>query len=319
MFDTDGPDPAVSLLERVCSAARAEARAAAARLVAIGELVALRLVQDGGASEDWTVDATDAVALEVSAALGTSRGWAASHVRYAHALRVQLPQLGRVFVAGDIDEATFRAAVFRTGLILDDDLRAAVDETLAVRAPRWGVLDRSALAARIDHIVARADKDAVRRRKDRLAEREVVVGDIGNGLAEITATVYATDGHAVADQLTALAHTVCDADPRTIAQRRADALGALAARADRLACRCGHPDCPAAGTTATAVVFHVIAEQATVEGTGDTPAALAGYDGLIPAELIAELAHTARLRPLPHPGNAPPETGYVPSRGLADF
>ena len=38
----------------------------------------------------------------------------------------------------------------------------------------------------------------------------------------------------------------------------------------------------------------MIAEQATVEGTGDAPAAMIGYDGLIPAELIAELATTAR-------------------------
>ena len=120
MFDTES-DPAVLLLQRVCSAARAESCAAAARLVAIGELVSLRLAQDGGASADWTVDATDAVAVEVSAGLGISRGLAASHVRYAHALRVRLPRLGRVFVAGDIDEATFRAAVFRTGLITDDD------------------------------------------------------------------------------------------------------------------------------------------------------------------------------------------------------
>ena len=147
--------------------------------------------------------------------------------------------LGRVFVAGDIDEATFRAAVFRTGLITDDDLRAAVDAQLAVKAPRWGVLDRSQLAARIDQVIARADRDAVRVRKDRLADREVLVGDVGNGLAEIVATVYAPDGHAVADRLTALAHTVCPDDPRTLAQRRSDGFGALAAGADRLACRCG--------------------------------------------------------------------------------
>jgi hypothetical protein len=137
MFDT-GSDPATLLLQKMCSAARAESCAAAARLVAIGELVSLRLAQDGGASQDWTVDATDAVALEVSVALGISRGLAASHLRYAHALRVRLPLLGRVFCAGDIDEATFRAAVFRTGLLIDDDLRAAVDAQLAVKAPRWG-------------------------------------------------------------------------------------------------------------------------------------------------------------------------------------
>ena len=244
MFDTES-DPATLLLQKMCSAARAESCAAATRLVAIGELVSLRLAQDGGASQDWTVDATDAVAIEVSVGLGISRGLAASHLRYAHALRVQLPALGRVFVAGDIDEATFRAAVFRTGLITDDDLRAAVDAQLAVKAPRWGVLDRTQLAARIDQVIARADRDAVRVRKDRLADREVLVGDLGNGLAEIVATVYAPDGHAVADRLTALAHTVCPDDPRTLAQRRSDSFGALAAGADRLACRCGRADCPA--------------------------------------------------------------------------
>ncbi|MCV6969665.1 DUF222 domain-containing protein, partial [Mycobacterium bohemicum] len=38
----------------------------------------------------------------------------------------------------------------------------------------------------------------------------------------------------------ALAATVCAHDPRAHAQRRADALGALAAGADRLGCGCGH-------------------------------------------------------------------------------
>jgi hypothetical protein len=42
-------------------------------------------------------------------------------------------------------------------------------------------------------------------------------------------------------------------------------------------------------------------------------------DWLIPAELVAELANSATLRPLIHPGDAPPECGYLPSRALADF
>ena len=127
-----------ALLQRICSAARAEACAAAERLVAIGELVSLRLAQDAGATDLWVVDATDAVTLEVAAALGISRDLAASHVRYAHALRFCLPRLGRTFIAGDIDETTFRACVFRTGLIVDDDTLTAVDAELAVTAPRWG-------------------------------------------------------------------------------------------------------------------------------------------------------------------------------------
>jgi hypothetical protein len=314
MFDT-----APNLLERMRLASRAHSQAAAERLVVIGDLVALRIADDGGAADDWTLDAVDAVTVEVAAGLGVSRGWAASYVRYAHALRVQLPKVGQAFIAGDIDETTFRALVFRTGLITDDDVLARVDDELAVRAPRWGSMNRSQLAARIDTIVARVDRHAVRRRKDRIAEREVFVGDVDHGLADLSATLYATDAHAVAQRLTALAATVCPADPRTVAQRRADAMGALAVRADRLSCCCGSPDCPAGGTAASPVVIHVIAEASTVAGTGHTPGAMAGHEGLIPAEMIAELAASARLRSLIHPGGAPPESGYTPSRALAAF
>ena len=149
-------------------------------------------------------------------------------------------------MAGDIDEATFRAAVFRTGLILDDDVRAAVDAQLAVKAPRWGVMDRSQLTARIDKIIARADRDAVRHRKDRLAEREVCVGDVGNGLAEIVATVYAPDGHAVADRLTALAprSATLTPHPRRAARRRVRRVGR---RGGPVGLPLRHADCPAAG------------------------------------------------------------------------
>ena len=180
------------LLQRMCSAARAEACAAAERLVAIGELVSLRLAEDAGATDLWVVDATDAVTLEVAAALGISRDLAASHVRYAHALRFSLPRLGRAFIAGDVDEAVFRACVFRTGLIVDEDTLAMVDAELAITAPRWGSCSRTQLAARIDRVVAKVDLDAVRRRRDRVAGRDVVVGDVDNGLTEITAVAHRT-------------------------------------------------------------------------------------------------------------------------------
>ena len=146
-----------------------------------------------------------------------------------------------------------------------------------------------------------------------------MVGDVDNGLTEIHAILTAPDGHAFDERLTALAHTVCEADGRTLAQRRSDAVGVLTAGGDRLGCRCGSSDCPAAGAVASAVVIHVIAEQATVDGTGGAPAAMIGFEGLIPAEMIAELATAARLRPLVHPRDCRAEGGYVPSRGLADF
>ncbi len=176
------------------------------------------------------------------------------------------------------------------------------------------------LAAQIDKVVGKADADAVRRRKERHAEREIWFTELDGGISHIEGSLLSPDAHALDKRLTALAATVCEHDPRNHEQRRADALGALAAGADRLACRCGRPDCGAAKRpAATPVVIHVIAEDATISGGRSTPASEVGADGLIPPELVAELAHSAKLVPLIHPADAPPESGYVPSKALADF
>jgi hypothetical protein len=144
--------------------------------------------------------------------------------------------------------------------------------------------------------------------------------DIAGDITDMGAILHTVDAHALDRRLSALAATVCEHDPRTAAQRRADALGALAAGADRLGCRCGRPDCAAAKKPpASPVVIHVLAEQPTLTGAANTPASQVGVDGLISPELIAELAKSAKLMPLVHPADAPPEPGYVPSKALADF
>ncbi|MGV0750976.1 DUF222 domain-containing protein, partial [Mycolicibacter minnesotensis] len=80
---------------------------------------------------------------------------------------------------------------------------------------------------------------------ERQAEREVGFSDQEGGITEIYGSLFTTDARALDKALGALAATVCEHDPRTREQRRADAMGALAARADRLGCRCGRPDCAA--------------------------------------------------------------------------
>ena len=168
--------------------------------------------------------------------------------------------------------------------------------------------------------VAHADQDAVRRRREGRGDREVSFWGDADGLTEMFGRLHITDAHAVDARLDALAATVCAADPRTRNQRRADAMGALAIGADRLACGCSRPDCPASSTSSPGpVVIHVIAEQASVQGDGQTPASMLGADALVPAELVAELARSAKLRPLIHPTDSPTESGYTPSRALADF
>lgn len=306
------------LLGRVGVAARVENRVAAAQLVAVGELFGYRLSRCSE-TEAWAVDTEAAVSAEVAAELRIGQGLAASKVRYARAMRERLPRVGAVFAAGDIDLRMFQTIVFRTDLITDPDVLGVVDAELAANVARWPSMTRGRLAAQVDKVVARADADAVRRRTQGAAGREIWVADMDEGLAHIEGTVFGPDAHALDQRLNALAATVCGHDPRTREQRRADAVGALAAGADRLACRCGRPDCAAGTRPAGPVVIHVIAERASLDGTGAEPAYELGAEGVISPELLAELAGSAALVPLVHPGDAPPEPGYVPSRALADF
>jgi len=308
-----------ALLDEIGAAARAENRAAAAQLSAIGRLFGYRLSRCSE-TEDWAIDTMEAVAAEVAAQLRISQGLAASRVRYARALRERLPKVGEVFKAGDIDYRMFQTLVFRTDLIVDPDVLASVDATLAVNVVVWPSLSRGRLAAQVDKIVAKADVDAVRRRTKSQGDRDVWIGPDHDGVAEISGSLLSPDAHALEQRLTALAATVCPHDPRTREQRRADALGALAAGADRLGCRCGRGDCAAGKRPAASpVVIHVIAEQATLDGRSAAPASEVAADGIITPELLTELAKSAKLVPLIHPGDAAPENGYVPSKALADF
>ncbi len=312
------PTPeSAALLGRVQDAARVESRAAAERLVAIGELFVLRC-RDSGEREDWAADTWDAVAAQVAAALRTSVSMGSSYLRYAMAMRDRLPEVGKVFQAGDIDYRAFQTVVFRTDLITDADALAKVDAQLAVLLSRCPSITRGRLAAAVDQVVAKVDRDAVRRAAKAANDRFIDVDADESGMAWVTGGVFATTGRALDRRLDELASTVCDADPRTRAQRRADALGALAAGTERLVCGCGSTGCDAATPAASNVVIHVVAEQSSVDGTGTTPGVLPGVDGLISAELVAELAQSARLQPLSWPA-ADPEPGYTPSAKLADF
>lgn len=174
---------------------------------------------------------------------------------------------------------------------------------------------------RVDSIIAGVDRDAIRRSKKEIKDRYLNISESEPGMAEVYGKVFASTGGMLNRRLDELAGTVCEADPRTKGQRRADALGALVAGEDRLACSCGEPSC---STTKGRlrdrnVVIHVVAEQASVDGRGNTPGFMAGMDGLIPAEVITELAKSATLRPLSLRVGAQPERRYLPSTKLTDF
>ncbi len=310
------------LLDLMRGAQHRERVAIAERLLAAGRLCQRR-IRDSGTDnrEQWCIDNWEAVAAEVGAELGISQARASSQMNYGVELLERLPRLAAVFAAGEVDFRVIAAVVFRTGLITDRDIMAAVDERLARNAPGWNCLSRDKISEIVDWHVRQADPDAVRAERSADADRHVEVGPSRHGVSEFWGSVRAPDAAALDRRLDELAAMVCRDDPRTARQRRADAIGALAAGASALACTCGSGDCPArenSGADTGQIVIHLVAEAQSVTGDGAQPGLLPGY-GALPAELMPDLASRAKLRPVAGGAQLRAEPHYRPSAALADF
>jgi hypothetical protein len=308
------------LLAAMGESQQAERAAFAHQLMAVGRFTERRIEQQTDEHNFWCVDDWEVIAAEIGAELGISRGRASSQMRYGTALLKRFPRLGVVFAAGRVDFRVIAAAIFRTDLIHDTDVLAKIDAELARRAPSWNKLSREKIAELVDWMVIDLDPEAVRVAKQRDLDRHIEVEPSHHGMAYIWGEVRGPDAAVFDAKLNELATTVCPDDPRTTAQRRADALSPLGAGATTMACTCGSDDCPAASTEALSspVVINVIAEAATVAGTSDKPGYLPGY-GAIPAARVQELAKTACLRPVPAPKDLVAEPQYRPSAALARF
>lgn len=325
---------------------RVEAAASAHRLAAIAELV------HRGATGPvdhamWSCDNWDAIAAEVAAAQGISHRAASGQMYLAVALRDRLPRVAGLFAEGAISARLASAIAWHTDLIKDPDTLALVDAELAKDAARYGPLSVTKTAQAIDAVVDRHDPGALRRIQSAARSRDLVV-DLAHdesGTAALWGRLYATDAAALDRRLLAMAHEVCDEDPRTLAQRRADALGALAAGGQHLACGCGNEDCPArreSDDRASNVIIHVVAESSSLEAepdaelsgvgtpdvgappappTNNLPTALIAGGGTVPAPRIAELVRQgAQLRPVRYPGkHVTAEPQYRPSAALDAF
>jgi len=339
--------------------ARVENAACARRLFACADELERMLAADGSDHrEQWCLDNWGAVAASIAAAQNVSLGVASHQLLIADALRQRLPRVSEVFTAGAITYRLVSAIVARTRLISDPDAMAKVDTEIAAQVQDWGSLSAAKTDTQIDYWVDRYDPAAVRRTEysARGCGVDIHDPDDGSGVAFIEGRLIVTDAEALDQRLEAMARAVCENDPRTLDQRRAAALGALGHKADRLVCGCDNPDCDARNATPSAVVVHVIAHEDSL--TDDTPAQLDGHEpphpvdkplremtlrealtpapwtpviaatppalvlgrGMLPAPLLAaKIAGTAKIVPIRHPGNKPPEPRYLPSAVLATF
>jgi uncharacterized protein DUF222 len=305
------------LIDVMGESTRDESTAIAQRLAAVAELY----VRRSGALADlqWCcADACDAVAAEVAAVQNISHARAVGQVQFACNLWHRHPRLAAVFVSGVIDIRLVSTIINRTENV-DAAVMADLDEAIARHCVKWMKLSGPKLKDRVDQWVAKFDPAGVRVPAKVNDNRYLDIDPAAAGMAGISGYLHAADGAALDQRLDALAATVCEHDPRTKEQRRADATGPLARGEATLACQCGTDDCPAAAqrAAADAAVIHLLAEQATVEGTSDAPGYLPGF-GMLPAETVRELAATATLKPVRIPVG-PPDPGYRPSTLTREF
>jgi Domain of unknown function (DUF222) len=324
MFESDA-DPA-GLVAVVECTHRQESVLVARRMAAVAALLRHRVAaaeRDEHRRRYAVIDGFEQTTAEVAAAMNLSPMAASYLVSDAEALDTRLPEVAALLAEGRTDWRTVRLVISRTDLVTDDELVAKLDQSLAARIGNWHGWSRQRIINAVDAAVRTIDPDAARERRIAAEDdRHIGINALDSGMAEVYGTVAAAAATAFDRRLSQLAKQVCAEDPRTLDQRRADALAALT-EGRRLACACGRPDCtnrtderdPDRDRGGARVVINVVATAHTVPGNGDQPGYLEGY-GVIDAEQVRDLASAASLL-IADPVTSPVEAlRYQPSAAL---
>jgi hypothetical protein len=302
-------DSAAFLVAEIEASVEQESVLMAHRCAAIAALLALSTAEAEEQDPDpgWSMITGFArTTAEVSAAMNMSPMGAQHLVGQAESLDTRLPKVAALLASGKTDWRTVQLVIARTDLVEDAERMARLDASLAGRIGNWMCWSRQRVINAVDAAVRAIDPEAVKERRVRANdERHVSVTPLPDGTAQIRGRLSARAGAVVDTWLSGMAKLVCAKDSRTIAQRRTDALIAVA-EGRTLTCDCGRADCPARAepTESTSggvqTVINVIATEATVTGESEQPGYLAGY-GVIDAEQVRELADTATIRPVDCP------------------
>jgi hypothetical protein len=332
---------ATALVAVIEEATRAEAVAGADRLAAIAELARLRVGDGDSPQAWWACDFWDNAAAEVAAAMNIGHRRALGQIRIAEALRDHLPRVAALHRQGRVSSRVVAAITWHTRLIDDDTVWARVDAAIAARAETWGPLTEDQLTDAVDALVQRHDPAAVVASRATARTRDFTVGSYGDedaGITSVWGKLLSADAAVLDKRASAMATGVCEHDPRSLGERPADALGALANGNQHLACACGLATCPVAADQpplTSSVVVRVLADQPAVNAatqcnrTGASTDATArpaevgtalipGY-GVLPTAMLAELLRNgATVAPLAAPC-AQSDPGYRPTAQTAEF
>ncbi|MFE3192911.1 DUF222 domain-containing protein [Nocardia sp. NPDC059240] len=257
------------------------------------------------------LNAGEDTATEIGVALKVSQGTADGLIGLGLDLENRCTATREAFAAGRIDLAQTRA-ITKSLTNTSDDLLAELEPSLAAYA-------ENAEPQRIRRTARRRLLEAdpagqAARRKSAEADRYVSITAHDDGTALLDGVLPAAGGQTLYERLREMASRECCAkDPRTVAQRRADALVALADGTGRLLCQCALEDCPRAVTgdipVARKALVQVGVSAETLAGLQDNPALLSGL-GAIDPDLARQIARHARFEIITDPRPATTSTTF---------
>ena len=272
-----------ALTSAITAETQAEAAAAARRLALIAEATSRWCDGEDEFSALKLIDGWAQAKAQIGAACNIGPHATNTQMRIAVALRERLPRTAAVFGTGAISAKVISAITWRTHLVTDLEALASIDAKIAENAHGYGVLSEAALTAAVDHWVHEFDPVAVIRSKTAARDRYLEFGDRDDpdGVVSFWGRMRATAAEITDARADELADGVCDNDPRTKRERRADAVAAVMAGGPRLTCLCGDPACARSGKDprSGAVTIYVLTGQRPDTGEAAGPAPGPGPDG----------------------------------------
>ncbi|MCU1648838.1 MAG: hypothetical protein JWN03_9113 [Nocardia sp.] len=304
------------LVERLQAVHSAVAMAQAEEVALTTQLYRLRRSQqlEFGVAALYAGEST---ATEIAMNLHVSQRLADGQIALGLDLDDRLPLTQEAFTQGRLDLGRVRA--------IHDTLINAPDALVTALEPRIVDYAQSRDPGQVKRAIRKwlleiDPAGQARRRKEAEAERYVSVQAADNGTTILDGVLSAAGGRTLYERLREMAITqCCGRDPRTMNQRRADALVALADGTGHLSCQCTHPDCPRSDTPVhepRRALIQVGVSAQSLAGLADNPALLAGF-GAIDADLARTLARHATFQILHEntTGNTPSQAGAASAVG----
>ncbi|WNG80104.1 DUF222 domain-containing protein [Mycobacterium sp. ITM-2016-00316] len=313
-----------ALISAVTTMTQTEAKAAAARLALIGEVVARQCDDEDDTVAHQVIDGWAWAQAAVAAACNLNPYAASKQMRIAQALRDRLPRTAALFATGAISATVIDAITWRTHLVVDEDALVLIDTAISGEAGEYGAHSEKQLIGAVDLWVEKFDPEAVVR--SRRAAKDLYVEfddkDDPNGVASFWGRLRITDKKILEQRLDALADTVCPNDPRRRGELRAAALAALGVvgpALERLTCECGDTGCAGSGKDprAGAITIYALTDQAPAASEDTPPQSTPGGAGAPDSEPAATEAAPEKEEQTPAAESEPAAPEHEPQTPAA--